>query len=159
RQQLREWKGNKSRTDASLARQIREYRERHPEKAVLCSLEPANGWVVLAAGGSVPHLPPLRDAALVNALPNMRPMPGESLTKEQWALAEAGRNYLVYSATGEPIRLDLSAVEQSFIVQWIHPKTGEMRRAEELVAGGRDVVLRPSSKGAAVLWLTRQNPE
>ena len=154
RQQLREWKGSKSRSDASLARQVREYRDRYPDKAVLCSLEPVNGWTVLAAGGSAPHLPPIRDAALADALPRMKPMSAKTLTKEQWALAEPGRHYLVYSASGDAIRLDLSATKQKFIAHWINPKSGEMKRTSEIVPGGHEVALRPASKGAAVLWLT-----
>src|SRR5262249_57615287 len=53
RQQLREWKGNKSRSDDQTARQVREYRNRYPDKAVLCSLDKANGSAVLAPAGAV----------------------------------------------------------------------------------------------------------
>jgi hypothetical protein len=81
RQQLRAWKGGKSRSDAALARQVREYRARFPDKAVLCSLRPANGWAVLAAGGSVPALPALTDARLLAALPDMKPLVCRSLTR------------------------------------------------------------------------------
>jgi hypothetical protein len=44
RQQLREWKGSKSRTDASVARAVREYRTKFPDKAVTVSFDGANGW-------------------------------------------------------------------------------------------------------------------
>jgi len=55
------------RSDRQTARQIREYRSRYPDKAILCSFEPANGWAVLAAGGSIPRLPPTTDPRLLAA--------------------------------------------------------------------------------------------
>jgi Family of unknown function (DUF6298)/Putative collagen-binding domain of a collagenase len=158
RQQLRAWPGSKSRSDASLARQVREYRLRHPDKAILCSLGPANGWPLLAAGASIVPLPPLRDAALQAALPLMKPLESSTLTKDQWALAEPGRHYLVYSAAGAAIRLDLSAIKRTFVAQWIQPKSGELRRGE-MVAGGGAITLRPASNGPAILWLTEQATE
>ena len=48
RQQLREWKGKKSRSDEQVARQIRETRLRYPDKAVLCSQPAVNPWAVVA---------------------------------------------------------------------------------------------------------------
>jgi hypothetical protein len=83
RQQLREWTGNKSRSDAQTARQVREYRARYPDKAVLCSGGPANGWAVLAAGGSIPKLPPVKDTRLLAALPRMKPFDSAKLTDRQ----------------------------------------------------------------------------
>jgi hypothetical protein len=154
RQQLREWQGSKSRSDASLARQIREYRQRYPDKAALCSLDPANGWAVLAAGGSVPHLPLVKHADFRAALPRMKPFAASTLTELQWAIAEPGRNYLVYSAQGQPIRLDLKATNQRFTGYWIDQKTGDLQRQTAIIPGGREVVLYPPGSASAVLWLT-----
>jgi hypothetical protein len=117
-------------------------------------VEPANGWAILAAGGSAANLPPIRDVGLRDALPRMKPLFAKTLTREQWALAEPGRHYLVYAANGDAIRLDLPESRQPFVVNWIHPKTGAWKRSNERVSGGREVVLQPASKGAAVLWLT-----
>jgi len=152
RQQERAWKGSKSRNDASLARQIREYRLK--DKAVLCSLGPANPWAVLAAGGSVPHLPQIKDADLLTALPRMKPWTTKSLKENQWALAEAGRRYLIFTSTGEPVRLDLPAGASPFVAYWINQKTGELKRHTDSIPGGSEVVLRPPGPDASVLWLT-----
>src|SRR5262249_26777558 len=73
RQQLREWKGSKSRSDASVARAVREYRTKFPEKAVTVSLDGTSGWAGLAAGGSVPRLPRETDPAPRVAIPRMQP--------------------------------------------------------------------------------------
>src|SRR5262249_52797509 len=98
RQQWREWTGNRHQSEAQTARQVREYRNRYPDKAILCSLDKANGWAVLAAGGSIPKLPNLTDARLLAALPRMKPWTPAGLTEQQWGLAEPGRNYLVYTS-------------------------------------------------------------
>jgi len=110
RQQLREAKGGTKQSDAAAARMVREYRRRCPDKAVLCPLDGRpSGWAVLAAGGSVPDLRADRD--LLAAVPRMKPLEPFA-GSDQWALAEPGRNYLAYSATGEPLRFDLSGVDR-----------------------------------------------
>ncbi len=92
-QQEREWKGNRKRTDAQTARQIREYRNRYPDKAILWPAGPASGWAVLTVGGSLPILPLLSDRKLLEALPAMKPFEPESgLVEGQWALAAPERS-------------------------------------------------------------------
>jgi hypothetical protein len=156
RQQLRAWKGSKSRSGASVARQVREYRVRHPDKAVVCSLNGADGWAVLAAGGSVPDLPATTDSALAAALPRMRPFESKLLTAGQWAVAEPGRNYLVYSASGGAIRLNLGEAPGSFVGYWIDRKTGGTRLAEGDVGGGGVAEFHSPGPGMSVLWVTRK---
>jgi hypothetical protein len=156
RQQLREWQGSKSRSDESVARQVREYRRRYPDKAVLCSLDRASGWAVLAAGGSVPNLPRLKDARLREALPRLRPFePTVGLAEGQWALAEPGQSYLVYSAAAKPVRLDLSAAG-SFTASWINLKTGDLIETGKTAEGGKAVEFRAPGPGPCVLWLCRK---
>ena len=157
RQQLREWKGNKSRSVEQTARQVREYRDRYPDKAILCSLDKADGWAVLAAGGSVPNLPALDDARLLAALPRMRPWNAKAgLTQGQWALADPDHDYLVYAAGGGKIRLDLAAAEGAYAVHWIHSGTGAVTETGESVRGGRVIDFSSPGAGARALWLTRK---
>jgi hypothetical protein len=158
RQQLREWTGNKSRSDEQTARQIREYRTRYPDKAVLCSFNPGNGWAVLAAGGSVPNLPPMKDERLLAALPRMKPLDAAKLTARQWMLAEPGHNYLAYSSSGGSIRLDLSDSEETFAAYGINPKTGEVSRSGGTIHGGKTVEVSVPGSGTCLLWLTREKP-
>jgi hypothetical protein len=155
RQQLREWKGSKSRSDASIARQVREYRTRLPDKAVVCSLGGANGWAVLAAGGSLPNLPP-PEPALAAALPRMRPFDSKELAEGQWALAEPGHNYLVYSASGGTIRVDLGGPSEVFVGRWLEPATGATRPAAAPAGGGGVAEFRAPGRGPAVLWVTKK---
>jgi hypothetical protein len=156
RQQLRTWKGSKSRSDASVARAVREYRAKYPDKAVTVSLAGANGWAVLAAGGSAPRLPPGTDLALRAALPRMRPFEPKGLARGALALADPGRDYLVWAPAGGPITLDLSDRTESFTAGWVSPRTGKVTAAPTPVRGGRVAELRPPADGPAVLWLTRK---
>ncbi|HXG08178.1 MAG TPA: DUF6298 domain-containing protein [Gemmataceae bacterium] len=153
RQQWREWKGNKSQSAVQTARQVREYRRRYPDKAILCSLDRADPWAVLAAGGSIPAIPPVEDGRLLAALPRMKPFEPAGLTGQQWALAEPGRNYLVYSAGGK-VRLDLSAAAGTYRARWIDPRTGKITEAQGAVHGGGLTEFDPPGSGACVLWLT-----
>jgi hypothetical protein len=192
RQHLREWKGDRRQSDAAAARMVREYRRRYPDKAVLCSLDRANGWAVLAAGGSLPDLPPAA-ADVAAAAARMRPLelhpssrsadvgrisnpstppgrignpsyetrtpdqarePDAGLSDRQWALAEPGRGYLVYSAAADRVRLDLTDAPGAFNAVRIDPRTGQ-REPGEPIQGGRVVEMESPGGSPWVLWLTR----
>jgi hypothetical protein len=162
RQQLRGWKGNKSRSIAQTARQVREYRTRYPDKAILCSFDKADGWAVLAAGGSVPNIAFPTDARLLAALPRMKPRtPAAGLTDQQWALDDPDRDYLVYSSSGGKIRLDLSDTSATYAPYWIDSQTGAVTKAGDAIRGGQVIDFPASGErhpegGSAsrVLWLT-----
>ena len=152
RQHLRVWKGPKDRSDAATARQVREYRTRFPDKAIVCDYEKLDGWAALAAGASVP---PIRSTAalqpLLAAVPKMQPVKS---SEDQWALAEPGRNYLVYSLGDPAIRLELPSTDAEFAVRWIDPSTGELTSAAD-VDGGAVHTFTPKT-GRQVLWVSRK---
>jgi hypothetical protein len=151
RQQLREWKGNKSRSPGSIARAVREYRTRFPDKAVTVSLDGADGWAVLGAGGSVPRMPAAVDPALLAAVPRMRLLD----VAGAFAVADPGRDYLVWSPAGGAVTLDLTDRAGPFAARWLEPKTGKPK-VESEVRGGGVIELRPPGGGPAVLWLARK---
>jgi hypothetical protein len=154
RQQLREWKGKTARSDASIARAVREYRAKFPDKAVTVSLAGVNGWAAAAAGCSLPRLPPETDAGLRAALPRMTPFAPAGLMKDALALADPGRDYFVWAPAG-PVALDLSDRTERFTVNWLDPRTGKATAADRSVRGGRTVELRPPAGGPVIVWLTR----
>jgi hypothetical protein len=149
RQQLREWKGNTSRSPESVARAVREYRDRFPDKAVTVPLDGTDGWAVLAAGGSAPRLPASTDPTLLAAVVRMRPAAGG------YVLADPGRDYLVWSPGGGPVRLDLTGRSESFTVGRLSLATGRVTPDAEPVRGGGVVDLGRAS-GPAVVWLARR---
>jgi hypothetical protein len=154
RQHLRGWKGSKSRSDASVARAVREYRTRFPDKAVTVSLDGAGGWAVAAAGGSIPRLPPTTDAGLRAALVRMKPFELKGLPGGALALADPGRDYLIWAPAGGVFSLDLSDRSEEFAARWVDAKTGTPAAAGA-ARGGQVAEFRPPG-GPAVLWLTRK---
>jgi hypothetical protein len=158
RQHLRVWKGPKDRSDAATARQVREYRRRFPDKAILCDYDKLDGWAALAAGASVP---PIRASAslapLLQAIPAMQPYEPASggLGDDQWALADPGKNYLVYGFGNAKIRLQLPSSDAKYAVNWVNVSSGELTRAED-VPGGAVQTFTPSSSGRQVLWVSRK---
>jgi len=145
RQQLREWKGSKSRSDASVARAVRELRTQHPGKAVLCSLDGVSPWAVVAAGGSVPRLPAATEPALLAALARMKP-------HGEMTLADPGRDYLVFAPAGGAVTLDLGPRPGGYVAGWIDPATGRRTDAGKVPAG---MATFDAPRGKpAVLWVT-----
>jgi hypothetical protein len=157
RQHLRVWKGPKDRSDAATARQVREYRKRFPDKAILCDYEKLDGWAALAAGASVP---PIRASKalepLLQAIPAMQPYEPivRSLAQNQWALAELGKNYLAYSLGDGTINLELPSTNGEFAVNWIDPSSGEMTTSGTVGGGAVREFVPPS--GRRVLWVSRR---
>jgi hypothetical protein len=156
RQQLREWKGSKTRSEPGTAQQVRDYRRRFPDKAILCAYEKTDGWAILSAGGSLPAIPPTTDARLLAALPKMHPFePATALADNQWALADPGLSYLVYSMSNSTIRLDFAADSNTFTVSWIDPATGRVTDGQTVTGGGVREFRSPIGD-RSVLLLTRQ---
>lgn len=155
RQQLREWKGKKSRSDESVVRAIAEYRAQFPDKAVTASFDGAGGWAVACTGGSLPRLPAGTDAALLDALGRMRPANVKGLPKGAAALASSEGSYLVWLPGGGAVTLDLSGADGRFTPRWINAGTGKAAPDGATVRGGKAVEFRPPAAGPALLWLNR----
>ena len=77
RQQLRAWKGSKGRSAGQTARQVRELRLAHPEKAVICSSEGSDPVAVLLGGGSLAAIGSL-DPEVGAAIVAMQPVAGDA---------------------------------------------------------------------------------
>jgi hypothetical protein len=123
RQHMRQWRGGRP-SAASIAGMVREYRARHPDKAVVSPLEQADGWSFVAAGGSLPKLPGTTDPALLAAIARMRPidLPGNPIGA--WALASDER-CLVVDVSGAALRLPASVASvRRLDVRVVDPATG-----------------------------------
>ena len=138
-------------SDVNLATMAAEYHAKFPAKPVIAASEQGlnlsrNGWAYVCAGGSIPNLPRTTDAALLSAIPRMRPSSEPSKTG-QWVLRELGKQYLAYGG-GE---LDLSNESGAFRMNTVDIKTGEASEGE-LVNAGAKIKLPNTS----VVWLTRK---
>ena len=155
RQHLREWKGKKSRSDLQTAKQIREMRQRYPDKAILSDFSTQNGWSTIAAGGSIPAHSPEVPADILAAIPQMMPM--DEMDTTSFGLMTEGTSYLVYGtqehgSDNDPIRLSLAAFGKEFVGQWIDPNSGGKIR-EVRVRKGMDFEERPPNGPSHLLWL------
>jgi hypothetical protein len=159
RQHYREWRGNKRFSPEQTVRQIREYRERFPDKAVMYSPYQMSGWdpwAVLIAGGSLADVPAITNPQFLADVPKLQAYePASGLTNQQWALGNPDCGYLVYSRGGPKIRLDLSPSKQRFSGNWIDPGTGKFTALAGAVEGGKMVEFNTPSAGPCVLWITR----
>jgi len=140
---------------AKVVRAVREYRTKYPDKAVLYSADSSFGWAVLMGGGSIPNIRNLTDQALLTAIPRMYPLDMPVNAKDQYAVAEPGRSYLVYAASGETIQLDLSEAEGQFTVSWLDPESCKVVSSGDTVAGARKAEFKLKYR-PCVLWLTQQ---
>jgi hypothetical protein len=150
RKQLTGWKGPKDMSPEGTLRQVREYRAKFPDKAIIITYGARNdGWGIVAAGGSMTGL--RADPRVLAAIPKMKPWTSKELQEGQYGLAEEGQQYLVYApGRSSTIRVDLQHVQGNFAVQWIN---GMNISTEGEVAGG---AVREFKGNGGVLWLTRK---
>ena len=151
RQSERKWRGGTP-SDEDLAQMAAEYRIKNPDKAIIASGEDASlrgSWAFLCAGGSMPSLPGTTDAILLGAIPRMQPWIQDK-EGEFWALREAGKQMLIYSAGGRPAEVDLSGETGTFHVRALNSRTGKVAPDFQNVQAGGKVSL-----PGGLLWLTR----
>jgi len=83
----------------------------------------------------------------------MKPFEPKGLPDGCFALANAGRDYLLFAPSGGAISLDLSERDETFAAAWVDPKSGKPSAAGE-VRGGRFARFESAAGRPAVLWLT-----
>jgi hypothetical protein len=148
RQHERLWKGGKA-SAASLAGMVAEYRRRFPDKAVITGLGPGDGWSFLAAGGSLPVLPPTTDQRLLAALSRMRPAPALA---NATVLGDVRAGFFIHASRGGDLEIDLRGASGEFAVWRVGLNEGRPTPAEPL-RGGAMAKLAPPAGAPAVYWL------
>ncbi|MEQ1830947.1 MAG: DUF6298 domain-containing protein, partial [Pirellula sp.] len=155
RQQLREWKGKKSRSDSQTARQIHELRERYPEKVIVSQTPTQNSWATIASGGSIPTRIPKMPESVAAAISQLAPM--KSMGANQFGLANAGKQYLIYridedGSSAARFQLPLAPFDKEYSGQWLDTTNGAVIRNFR-VEKGRDLDEPPLGSGNHLLWL------
>ncbi|MCA9189172.1 MAG: DUF6298 domain-containing protein [Pirellulaceae bacterium] len=141
---------------ASIVRAVREYRQRFPEKAVTYyadAISPGghDGWAVVIGGGSLADLPTGTPRELLESIPTMLPAEDSNERHDQWLLASAAGDVLIYQAESSgnleniPIKVD-----RSYTVRWLDTQSGEIVATQQAV--GRDVF--KLNRQTNVVWLT-----
>lgn len=136
-------------TALNVYRGVREYRDRFPDRAIVAWNGGAGPIPVLMAGGAqvLQQNPAAGQSQRIAAegspvdilvrkdlgtvLPDMTPKDGWfSEPDKTWCLADAGSHVLVYSLTGDTVRLTQTLPHSRYELVWINPETGERIRRE-----------------------------
>ena len=160
RQQLREWRGGKSRSEEQTARQVREYRDTCG-KAVIVSSGASSPWAILAAGGSLPDLPGTTDRRLLEAIARMNTANLGGPADGPRVLGNREGEFFLYSGRGGPFQLGLPEEHAPYLVRRIDPKTGRVHEAEGAASRVDHLDFSTQGSGALVLWVTpaSRNPD
>ncbi|MGH7237234.1 MAG: DUF6298 domain-containing protein, partial [Candidatus Saccharimonadales bacterium] len=155
RQELRVFKPKGS-SFQQVYRAVHGYRVKYPDKAVLYSADGYDhfGWAVFIAGGSLPVFPATTDKQFLAGASAMRPVDLPGNPEGQWALGNGAKGYIVYSSSGNNIRLEL-AKNAVYAIKWIDPKTGELLPGTEQIKGTGNNEIKTPATGDAILWLAR----
>jgi hypothetical protein len=139
-------------TFAGVARAVREFRKKFPDKAVIYSArageDDAFGWATLVAGGSMADLKGDIDKSLVRALPALSPI---DLADGQWGLTDGKGSVLIGSTSDAPVALDLPGVAAEYIRTDIDPRTS--KATTSLVRHGGKTELGRRGSGPMIVWL------
>jgi hypothetical protein len=138
---------------AAIAKAVREYRTRYPDKAVTYYADmhcPSmrDGWAVLVGGGSLPNLK--MPDELARAIPQMRPVADLGSARDVWCLADEEDNYLIHSQAPHTIFTDVRIKPGDYRARWIAAKSGAIVADDRV----RLPIQRWKSK-SSVVWLAR----
>jgi hypothetical protein len=151
-------------TPELVYRQVREYRDRFPDKAIVCGDAGVGPIPVLMAGGAAAHIE-YRDEPvgavrsgtafirfvneqLAEVLSQMNPRDG--ITSDgTWCLADQGQTWLFCSLRGDAIRLTRSIAAAAGVTGlWFNPRNGEVSAAT--LSGGA-VIAKPTGEAWVLL--------
>ncbi|HEX7316360.1 MAG TPA: DUF6298 domain-containing protein [Pyrinomonadaceae bacterium] len=163
-------------TPAQVYRQVREYRDRFPEKAVVAWHSGAGPIPILMAGGAQALMRnpaagqsqgqryenPLLDAFAREHLSSilMRMSPRDGLLEDaanNWCLADArGDSVLVYTLAGASFTLARALPRQTYVGLWFDPRTGRTSPLDATHSWDKGTtVSKPSGEDWLLLLTTR----
>ena len=153
RQQLREWKGKKSRSDAQTARQLKEMRRQYPNKAIVTHYVPQFGASIACSGGSLPSSLPesIRNLPWSNLQLVDHPDPNfycVSNRSDCWI-------GIWYPESDDVLDIDLPTSSTPFVLHRLDPKSGKILESQDI--GTKRTLSIPSrGQDACLLWITTQ---
>jgi hypothetical protein len=165
-------------TPLAVYRQVREYHDRYPDKALVAWNGGAGPIPVLMAGGAEALMrnpsagqgqgrtvdrTPLDGFVrerLAPVLMNMSPRDGVAADAERtWCLADdRSRTVLLYSLAGDSIRLLQTLRGNRYTGLWFDPRTGGTRPLEAPIPGQAGTVIRKPSAQPWLLLLSASGP-
>ncbi|HEX8148450.1 MAG TPA: DUF6298 domain-containing protein [Pyrinomonadaceae bacterium] len=163
-------------TPAQVYRQVREYRDRFPDKAVVAWHSGAGPLPVLMAGGAQAlmrnpaagqsqgeqpdrtKLDPFVREHLSQVLMKMSPLDGLlEDAANNWCLADTrGDAVLVYALAGSSFKLARALPRAAYAGLWFDPRTGDTRPLEAPPSWGKGTAIRKPTGEDWLLLLTRK---
>jgi hypothetical protein len=154
-------------TPELVYRQVREYRDRYPAKALICGDAGQGPIPILMAGGSAVttdysrEAPPGRDdraligfvcGLLSRELLSMNPN-DQLVAGNAWCLANPAQNrLLIYSPAGSEIRPTGPGISGRYFATWFNPRSGQISRPAPVQG---ETLVKPST-GPWLVFLARQ---
>ena len=120
---------------SQVARAVKEYRLKYPDKAVIYSADAKYGWAVAVASGSIPNLPMVTDADLLAAMSRMKPYDLPGNPGGRYALSGSD-NFLIYADSGDDVTVTVDRTGSDWIVCDMDFRTGNVVSTEDYVADG-----------------------
>ena len=165
-------------TPYQVYRQVREYRDKYPNIAIVAWHGGAGPIPVLMAGGAQALMrnpsagqgqgttvdrTPLDGfvrGRLAGVLMKMSPRDGVAADPERtwWLADESGGQVLLYSLAGAEVRLVKSLGRSEYGGVWFDPRTGAEKAVEGRVSGEAGSVIRKPSGEGWMLWLRGEGP-
>ncbi|MCX2484386.1 DUF6298 domain-containing protein [Pedobacter sp. MR2016-24] len=136
-------------------RAVAEYRTQYPAKAVIYSGDNFDsfGWAIFMAGGSLSNIEGFSPAILSLAA-TMTPFLPEGKAAGQYGLSAEGKAYILYNASAEEIKLDLSAKPGKYHLTVLDPKNGKVLRQEKMTVKGT-VAMQKTGSGDEVILIQK----
>ncbi|WP_035361773.1 DUF6298 domain-containing protein [Dyadobacter alkalitolerans] len=139
---------------ASIYKAVLEYRQKHPEKAVLYSAGnyDSNAWAVFMAGGSISAIPRVSDEFLAD-VSRMKPD-----TSGGYKLVNPGVATVFYKEANADLNIDLTGCKGNYVLRRIDPATGTWIGKSEKVKGGEIIQAVTSAQAKAapmVIWISK----
>jgi hypothetical protein len=131
---------------------VSEYKNKYPQKVVIYSGDSFDsfGWAILMAGGSMSNIQGLRPAFL-SAATSMKPFLPTGKLAKQFGLGAEGKAYILYNASTEAIKLDLSKTSGKFSFSIMNAKDGKLLLEGKINGGGTSKINKVGSGDEVIL--------
>jgi hypothetical protein len=147
-----------SRSFEQVYAQVRDYRERFPDKAVVYSEGQYDkfGWASFMAGGSLAVLPNVQAKGFAPAVAKMRPLTLPNMADGVYVLGDEEGGYAIYHANLSAITLPASNKKGTWQVYRIDPKTGKSILVVPKASSNKPLELKKDGEGDVVWWVEKR---
>jgi hypothetical protein len=146
-----------SRSFGQVYKQVRDYRDRFPGKAVIYSEGQYDkfGWASLMAGGSLAVLPNVDANGFAQAVAKMKPVTLPNMPDGVYVVGDE-EGYVIYNANPLSITLPSSIKKGTWQVYRIDPKSGKSVWIVPKASTSKPLELKKDGEGDVVWWVRKK---